>query len=154
MFDVLVFVYQNYQTPSNCPKPNDLTSRLVAAGFERQDVKAAMIWLDRLSANVAESTHEQLTLHTQAMRFYDNHERYRLGPEGINFLYHLERTGSVDPTTREVIIKCALDTFQEALLLSELKIVTLMVLWSQEHALSLVLAEELQQQDSEQPTLH
>lgn len=46
------------------------------------------------------------------MRFYDNHERYRLGQKGINFLYHLERTGSVDPTTREVIIKCALDTFQ------------------------------------------
>ena len=47
MIDILVYLFENYQ-PDACPAPAVLTQKLAAAGFEADDISAALLWLDGL----------------------------------------------------------------------------------------------------------
>ena len=46
MFDVLVYLYENYWRPDACPDHDQLTRKLSAVGFESDDIEEALIWLD------------------------------------------------------------------------------------------------------------
>ena len=54
MFDVLVYLYENYWRPDACPDHKQLSRKLSAAGFEREEIQDALRWLDGL-AHSAES---------------------------------------------------------------------------------------------------
>ena len=154
MYDVLVYVYENYFTPATCPKPEDLAVRLMAAGFEHDDIHDAMSWLHRLSVNTERHKKEQLVMTTDSTRVYNSYEQYKLGINGISFLYFMESTGALSPTMREAVVNCALDAPQDTLILSELKILALMVMWSQEQEINALLLDELMQHDSEEDVFH
>ena len=154
MYDVLVYVYENYFTPANCPKPEDLAVRLIAAGFEHDDIHDAMSWLHRLSVNTERQKVEQLTISTDATRVYNSYEQYKLGINGISFLYYMETSGALSPTMRETIINCALEAPQDTLILSEFKILALMVMWSQEQEINDLLLDELMQHSGPDEVVH
>ncbi|WP_432785765.1 Protein Smg [Oligella sp. MSHR50489EDL] len=128
MYDVLVYVYENYFTPATCPRPEDLIRDLAAAGFEHEDIHDAMSWLHRLAV-ITENLQEEdeLAFSEHAMRVYATYELYKLGVDGISFLYSLESSGALTPSMREAILNCALDAPQSTLDLSEFKILALMV---------------------------
>lgn len=154
MYDVLVYVYENYFTPANCPKLEDLALRLIAAGFEHDDIHDAMSWLHRLSVNTERQKVEQLTITTDATRVYNSYEQYKLGINGISFLYYMETSGALSPTMRETIINCALEAPQDTLILSEFKILALMVMWSQEQEINDLLLDELMQHSGTDEVVH
>ncbi|KGF30159.1 MULTISPECIES: DUF494 family protein [Oligella] len=143
MYDVLVYVYENYYTPASCPQPEDLFRDLAAAGFEHEDIHDAMSWLHRLAV-ITESLKEetQIAFSDKATRVYGSYELYKLGIEGIHFLSSLESSGALTPSMREAILNCALDAPQSTLDLSEFKILALMVMWSQELEVHHALLEE------------
>jgi Smg protein len=49
MFEVLVFVYENYWEGDACPELPKLGRRLSAAGFEAEEIQAALVWLQGLN---------------------------------------------------------------------------------------------------------
>ena len=49
MFEVLVFVYENYWRGDACPEPEQLGRKLSAHGFEAEEIREAIHWLDGLS---------------------------------------------------------------------------------------------------------
>ena len=53
MFDVLVYLYENYWRPDACPDHDQLARKLSSAGFESDEIQEALSWLDGL-ASVAE----------------------------------------------------------------------------------------------------
>lgn len=154
MYDVLVYVYENYFTPATCPKPEDLAVRLMAAGFEHDDIHDAMSWLHRLSVNTERHKEEQIIIATDSTRVYNSYEQYKLGINGINFLYFMESTGALNPSMRETIINCALDAPQDTLILSEFKILALMVMWSQEQEVNDLLLDEFIQHSADEDVFH
>ena len=46
MFEVLVFVYENYWRGDACPQWNQLERKLNAVGFEAQEIKDALAKLE------------------------------------------------------------------------------------------------------------
>ena len=46
MFDVLVYLYENYWRPDACPEPKQLSRTLSAVGFEPDEIQDALRWLD------------------------------------------------------------------------------------------------------------
>ncbi|MCX7242780.1 MAG: DUF494 family protein [Polaromonas sp.] len=48
MFEVLVYVYENYWQGDACPAPRQLSRKLIAAGFESDEIEAALTWLNGL----------------------------------------------------------------------------------------------------------
>jgi len=55
MFEVLVYVYENYWQGDACPELHQLGRKLNAVGFEAEEIHDALIWLDGLNI-AAQST--------------------------------------------------------------------------------------------------
>jgi Smg protein len=126
MFDVLVYLYENYWRPDACPDHDQLTRKLSAVGFESDEIQEALSWLDGL-ATLAESYDGQQG--AQSMRVYSPHEQEILDEESIGFISFLESAGVLPPPMREMVIDRATAISSGPLDLEDLKIIVLMVFW-------------------------
>jgi len=52
MFDVLVYLYENYWRPDACPDHAQLTRKLSAVGFDSDEIQEALSWLDGLAGTL------------------------------------------------------------------------------------------------------
>src|SRR4051812_9154311 len=55
MFEVLVYVYENYWEGNACPELEQLGRKLTAVGFEADEIHEALVWLYGLNI-AAQST--------------------------------------------------------------------------------------------------
>ncbi len=139
MFEVLVYVYENYWQGDACPEAHQLGRKLSAAGFEAEEIEAALIWLDGLqmaAQNLRETGEQQGPSHAAlppsagSLRVYSVAEREHLGADALGFVVFLESAGVLPPAMREIVIDRAMAVPGEPLLLDDLKIIVLMVYWS------------------------
>jgi Smg protein len=137
MFDVLVYLYENYWRPDSCPEPKQLSRKLSAVGFEADEIHDALRWLDGL-AETAGGSAEPASVDADAaspvarpsMRIYTEHEQEVLGPTSIGFITFLESAGVMQAPMREMVIDRVLAVGGAPIGLEELKIIVLMVFWS------------------------
>jgi Smg protein len=139
MFEVLVYVYENYWQGDACPELPQLGRKLTAVGFEADDIQAALIWLDGLNT-AAQSTQIYLpktdpTENMQAqspgsMRAYNVAEQEHIGSEALGFVSFMASSGVLPPHMREIVIDRAMATDDSPVALDDLKIIVLMVYWS------------------------
>ena len=127
MFDVLVYLYENYWRAEACPGNEQLTRKLSSVGFEPDEISEALVWLDALTRAAHAQVGEQ-TAHS--MRVYTAEEQDRLGEESIGFISFLESAGLLPPPMREMVIDRANAVGATPLELEDLKIIVLMVFWS------------------------
>ena len=144
MFEVLVYVYENYWQGDACPAPHLLSRKLAAVGFESEEIEAALVWLNGLNT-AAQSTQiylpqqpDLLAAHTaehfspalESMRAYSPAEQDHLGASTLGFLSFLHTSGVLSPQMREIVIDRAMASPGSPLELDDLKIIVLMVYWS------------------------
>ena len=127
MFDVLVYLYENYWRPDACPDHAQLTRKLSSVGFESDEIQEALSWLDGLAAAAESYVGEQSE---QSLRVYSPAEQDHLGEASISFVSFLESAGVLPPLMREIVIDRAMAVPGEPLRLDDLKIIVLMVYWS------------------------
>lgn len=134
MFDVLVYLYETYYRPDACPDSEALVKKLSAVGFEEEEISRALGWL----TDLAETTNEfsdrypQQTSFSFGMRIYAPQEFDALGTEAVGFIQFLESAKVINPIQREIVIERALAVNDvHELSLDKLKVIVLMVLWSQ-----------------------
>jgi Smg protein len=128
MFDVLVYLYENYWRPDACPDHEQLTRKLAAVGFETDEIQEALNWLDGLAAT--SGVNDAVPPEKGSMRVYLPRELELLGEESIGFITFLESAGVLPPPMREVVIDRATAVNSGPLTLDDLKIIVLMVFWS------------------------
>ncbi|HEX4597570.1 MAG TPA: DUF494 domain-containing protein, partial [Burkholderiaceae bacterium] len=143
MFDVLVFLYENYSALSACPDFEALTRRLADAGFDEDEIADAMVWLHGLASVTLSS---RMPDHNGAFRVYTRQEYASLGSAAIGFIASLDRDRQLSPAQREIVIERAL-AVETPITLERLKIIVLMVLWSQSVDVDLLLLQELLDDD-------
>ncbi len=127
MFDVLVYLYENYWRAEACPGTEQLTRKLSSVGFETDEIREALLWLDELTQAAHAHVGEQAA---HSMRVYTADEQDRLGEESIGFISFLESAGLLPPPMREMVIDRASAVGATPLELEDLKIIVLMVFWS------------------------
>jgi Smg protein len=127
MFEVLVYLYENYGRPDACPEHDQLARKLSAVGFESDEIEDALSWLDGL-ADVAQG--QAMPQRTSSMRVYSALERERIGDESIGFISFLESAGVLSSTQRELVIDRATAVGAAPIDLEDLKVIVLMVFWS------------------------
>ena len=145
MFEVLVYVYENYWEGEACPK-------LAAVGFEAGEIEEALVWLNGLniaaqstqvcareSASVAgscqppdnASLNESIRSQSAgSMRIYSVLEQEHLGAEVLGFVSFLESSGVLPSHMREIVVDRAMAAPGGPVTLDDLKIIVLMVYWS------------------------
>lgn len=145
MIDILVYLFENYQ-PDACPAPSVLARKLSAAGFEADDISAALAWLDGL---VSEEPSMDPASGRGSIRVYDEDEAARLTVESRGFLAFLEQQEAIDPALRELIIDRALALPGDTIGVDRLKVIVLAVIWRRQHAIDALILEELLAEDDE-----
>jgi len=148
MFEVLVFVYENYWRGDACPEPEQLGRKLSAQGFDAEEIRDALRWLDGLSLatqgvqltrhadgiSVTVGPHvpgnASLSQSPDSMRVYSTAEQEHLGAECLGFISFLESSQVLPAGMREIVVERAMATPGDPLALDELKIIVLMVHWS------------------------
>lgn len=139
MIDVLVFLFENYFDISTHPAPNTLVRKLSAAGFDPDEISLALDWLhDLKTARPAEFVADR-----RAIRVYSDDEQAKLAPGCLDFIVFLESAGVITPPLRELILDRAMGLEDDQIALEKLKIIVLMVLWSQDQDLEPLIIEEL-----------
>ena len=139
MFEVLVFVYENYWRGDACPELDQLGRRLSAHGFEPDEIHDALVWLDGLNL-AAQSTRVDSRPDQEAagaraqsaasMRVYSVAEQDHLGADCLGFVSFLESSGVLPAAMREIVIERAMAAPGDPVCLDDLKIIVLMVYWS------------------------
>ena len=146
MFEVLVYVYENYWQGDACPEPHYLSRKLTAAGFEAEEIHDALVWLNGLNM-AAQSTQIYLpavagstalaadasALQAQSsnsLRVYSVNEQTHLGADALGFVSFLASAGVLAPHMREITIDRAMAVPGNPVPLDDLKIIVLMVYWS------------------------
>ncbi len=127
MFEVLVYLYENYWRPDACPDHAQLTRKLCAVGFERDEIQDALSWLDGLAASAQHCDRPQAA---HSMRVYSAAEIEHLGEDSVGFICFLESAGVLPPPMREMVIDRAAAAGESPLALEDLKVIVLMVFWS------------------------
>ncbi|MBK9684434.1 MAG: DUF494 domain-containing protein [Betaproteobacteria bacterium] len=127
MFDVLVYLYENYWRPDACPEPKQLSRKLSAVGFEREEIQDALRWLDGLASSAESVTGTPVP---GSMRIYTEGESELLGEDSIGFVSFLESAGVLPAPMREMVIDRAMAVGSGPMELDDLKIIVLMVFWS------------------------
>jgi Smg protein len=127
MFDVLVYLYENYWRPDACPDHRQLTRKLSAVGFESDEIQEALTWLDGLAGSAEGVSGEQ---GEHSLRIYTTAERERRGDDSIGFISFLESAGVLPPAMREMVLDRAMAVGSGSMDLDEVKIIVLMVFWS------------------------
>jgi Smg protein len=128
MFEVLVYLYENYWRPDACPEPEQLARKLSAVGFESDEIQEALSWLEGLAVTAGSSS--STASGQQSMRVYLPHELELLGEESVGFICFLESAGVLPAPMREMVIDRATAVGAGPLDLDDLKIIVLMVFWS------------------------
>lgn len=150
VFDVLVYLYENYGALHACPDSDSLAKRLTAAGFDDEEISDALGWLQGLQ-QVSEQSIAVGPESDRAFRIYAAIEFERLGIGAIGFLSFLENAGQLTPTQRELVIERALAVDETPVPLEMIKVIVLMVLWSQQADIDVLLLEELLGDDAAHP---
>ena len=127
MFEVLVYLYENYWRPDACPDHAQLTRKLSAVGFETDEIQDALVWLDGLAETAQTYAAEQSP---DSLRVYSTAEIDRLGEDSIGFVSFLESAGVLPAAMREMVIDRATAVGECPLALEDLKVIVLMVFWS------------------------
>ncbi|XNM63135.1 DUF494 family protein Smg [Escherichia coli] len=133
MFDVLMYLFETYihKQKRNARKSRTTELDLTDAGFEREDIFNALMWLEKL-ADYQEGLVEPMQLASDplSVRIFTQEESQRLDASCRGFLLFLEQIQVLNLETREMVIErvMALDTAESEL--EELKWVILMVLFN------------------------
>lgn len=131
MFDVLVFLYENYWRPDACPAADQLQRKLNAVGFDESDVEEALNWLNGLTLAAGDDASESVRdPQALSLRVYSQQEFAQVGEQGIGFVEFLCSAGVLTTRLRELVIDRAMAASCGPMDLEQLKIIVLMVFWS------------------------
>ena len=148
MFDILVYLYETYYRPDACPEPAALARKLSAVGFDDVEISEALVWLTDLT-EMAGAEHKEVIAST-GTRFYVAQEYDALGSAAVGFIQFLESAGVLGAVQREIVVERALALGESPVGLGKLKIIVLMLLWSQGKEPDALMFDDLFGADDEQ----
>jgi Smg protein len=157
MFDILLYLYDTYLFSDHFPEPEQLSRKLSAAGFEDDDIGAALIWLEALDDLGPSDADEGVP----SLRCYSDTEISRLATEGRGFLTFLESSKLLSPRAREWVIDQAMALDDTEVSADRIKWIALLALWKLNGAGDVLWLEDLVrggdlggEDGGWQPTLH
>lgn len=129
MFEVLVFMFENYFANQSMPDDATLEQELSAAGFEQNDILGAFDWYQQMKSmlNAPEFNYAH---NETAMRIFTKSEFKRINTESLGFLIFLQQANVINDVERDLIIDRAMALKQVIIGIEEIRWITMMALWN------------------------
>lgn len=131
MFEVLVYLFENYFEANIRPDQNTLVRELFAAGFEEDDISRAFDWFSAFEAMTREAGEGGAESQMAGFRVFAEAELAKIDGAGLSFLLFLEQAGVIDATQRELVIDRAMALPDDEVSLDQIKWITLISMWDQ-----------------------
>lgn len=142
MFDVLVYLFENFFEADIHPDQSALQRELFAAGFDSEEIDQAFDWLAGLE-KLSQIPYPPSLADSRSVRFYSAPETEKIDSESRGLLMFLESSGILDPIQREWVIDRAMALDDSVVSLEQVKWIVLMVLWSHGQTDEYLFMEEL-----------
>jgi len=152
MFEVLVYLFENYFEANIRPDQQTLEKELSAAGFEQEDIHGAFDWFTSLEAMTNDSGIASSDAST-TFRIFAEAETNKISQESLSFILFLEQANVLNAIQRELVIDRAMALAQPEVKLEETRWIVLMALWNQGKAKDYLFVEDAVFNDTK-PILH
>ncbi|MCB5190215.1 DUF494 domain-containing protein [Methylobacillus arboreus] len=151
MFEVLVYMFENYFESDIHPDHDTLSKELFAAGFDQEDIKGAFDWYSALEA--MSGGDEPQIGSSLGLRVYNEAETKKITSDSLSFMIFLEQAKVLNSAQRELVIDRAMALPQTEIGLEEIRWIVLMALWNQDKASDYLFVEDAMFNDN-RSTLH
>ncbi|MBZ0104749.1 MAG: DUF494 domain-containing protein [Sulfuricella denitrificans] len=142
MFDILVYLFENYFEPNLHLDQGTLEKELSAAGFESTEINLALDWLNGLD-KLTHVPYPESLVDSKSIRIFSDIELERIDAESRGFLTFLEVANIINPIQREWSIDRILALNDKEVDIEQVKWIVLIVLWSQGQAEDYMFMEDL-----------
>lgn len=129
MFDILVYLFENYFESDVHPDQGKLARELSAAGFDTNEIDRAFDWFSGLE--LVPASYPTSLSDSFSIRLFAPSEQAKIDAEARGFLAFLEVSRILNPVQRELILDRCLALNETEVSLEQVKWIVLMVLWSQ-----------------------
>ncbi len=130
MFEVLIFMFENYFSNHALPDNDIMVQELSAAGFEKTDILGAVDWFHEMKSMLREPPAVYSHKHT-ATRMFTNSELKKINTESIGFILFLQQANVINDVERDLIIDRAMVLKQEQINIEEIRWITMIALWNE-----------------------
>ncbi len=129
MFEVLVFMFENYFANHAHPNSDVLTEELSAAGFAYSDITGAVNWFDEMQKMLAKPS--AIYCHKNSgIRMFAESELNKISIESISFILFLQQASVINDVERDLIIDRAMALKQDKIRIEEIRWITMIALWN------------------------
>lgn len=129
MFEVLVFMFENYYANHSTTDNATIEQELSEAGFDQHDILGAFDWYNQMKT-MLDDTRLHYTHADTAMRFFTNSEIKKINQESLGFIIFLQQANVIDDAERDLIIDRAMALKQDAIKIEEMRWITMIALWN------------------------
>ena len=130
MFDLLVYMFENYLSSKNNLDFANMTLELYDAGYDNKDIESALDWfteLKEMSEKIPQSRSLKLN---DKLRVYTDKEKEKFSFDGLGFILFLEQAHVLNSVEREIIIDRAMALNQNIINIDEVRWIVMMTLWN------------------------
>ena len=130
MFELLIYMFENYLSSKNYIDYNNISLELKAAGFDNEDIEDAFDWFSQLKAMSDKNPTEKRSFQNENLRIFTDKEYKKIAADGLGFVLFLEQAKVLTPSEREIIIDRAMALNQNIITIDEVRWVVMMALWN------------------------
>ncbi len=130
MFEVLVFMFENYFANHAFPDNDVMAQELSAAGFNQSDILGAVDWFHKMKSMLIEPAAIYSHKHT-SLRMFTDSELKKINTESISFILFLQQANVINDVERDLIIDRAMALKQKQISIEEMRWITMIALWNE-----------------------
>jgi len=130
MFEVLVFMFENYFAHHAMPDADVMGQELSAAGFEQTDIDGAFDWYDEMKYRLTQPDIKYSHQYS-GMRVFSETELKKINTESIGFVMFLQQANVINDMERDLIVDRAMALKQQEITVEEMRWITMIALWNE-----------------------
>jgi Smg protein len=130
MFDLLIYMFENYLSSKNNLDFANMTLELEAAGFNNKDIENALDWFSELKEMSVRIPQLQSLKLNDKLRIFTEKEKEKFSIDGLGFILFLEQAHVLNSIEREIIIDRAMALNQNIINIDEVRWIVMMTLWN------------------------
>ena len=128
MFEVLVYMFENYIDTHFRPDEGTLSRELSAAGFDEQDINGAFDWFNQLELMTDQADIFEKPNHVST-RIFTHDELKKITGESLGFVLFLVQAEILNSAQRELVLELAMNLPQPQISIEEMRWIVLMTTW-------------------------
>ena len=130
MFDLLIYMFENYLSTQNQLDFNNMTQELEAAGFDNDEIEKAFDWFSQLKLMADKIPPNSKLKANDKLRVFTDPELEKIACDGLGFILFLEQAKVLNSIEREIIIDRAMALNQNIISVDEVRWIVMMTLWN------------------------